>query len=221
MIAAVAPFVFIGGLLIGVATGLDRIVAINSGQSWSERRRQLTPTLRPFSQTSLLVWGACIAALLVMAARVDINEFSLNAFYRSRLVRCYLGATRFRPGERQPQNFTGFDEGDDLELTELTTSRGSGGPLHIINCALNLGGSSDLALHTRHSASFTLSPLHCGSSYESREQSGVARAAGIRADPAATAAGSERRRWARRFPCPAPPPVPTWAITRRRSSRSC
>ena len=35
-----------------------------------------------------------------MAARVDINEFSLNAFYRNRLVRCYLGATRFQPGER-------------------------------------------------------------------------------------------------------------------------
>ena len=41
-----------------------------------------------------------------------------------------------------------------------------------MNCALNLGGSSDLALHTRHSASFTLSPLHCGSSYKSRTQSG-------------------------------------------------
>src|SRR4029077_7767381 len=28
----------------------------------------------------------------------------------------------------------------------------------------------DLALHTRHSASFTLSPLHCGSDYKSRTQ---------------------------------------------------
>jgi hypothetical protein len=113
-----------------------------------------------------------------MAARVDINEFGLNAFYRSRLVRCYLGATRFEPKERQPQNFTGFDDGDDIVLTELTAGRGSIGPLHIINCALNLGGSSDLALHTRHSASFTLSPLHCGSRYESREQTGVARELG-------------------------------------------
>src|SRR5262249_50061906 len=119
------------------------------------------------------VLASCLAALIVMAARVDINEFSLNAFYRSRLARCYLGATRFAPGERRPQNFTGFDDGDDLELCELTTKRGmSGGPLHIVNCALNLGGSSDLALHTRHSASFTLTPLHCGSSYRSREQTG-------------------------------------------------
>ena len=177
IIAAVAPFVFIGGLLIGVATGLDQVITINSGQSWSSvAASHADPS--PFLKTSLVVWAACIAALLVMAARVDINEFSLNAFYRSRLVRCYLGATRFRPGERRPQNFTGFDDGDDLELTELTTECGSVGPLHIINCALNLGGSSDLALHTRHSASFTLSPLYCGSSYESREQTGEARQLG-------------------------------------------
>jgi hypothetical protein len=39
-----------------------------------------------------------------------------------------------------------------------------------VNCALNLGGSSDLALHTRHSANFTLSPLYCGSSYVSHTQ---------------------------------------------------
>jgi hypothetical protein len=171
-VAAVAPFVFIAGLLIGVATVLDRIIAINSGQSWSSvATSQGDPS--PFLAVSLTVWGACIAALLVMAARVDINEFSLNAFYRSRLVRCYLGATRFAPNERQPQNFTGFDDGDDIVLDELTRGHGSVGPLHIINCALNLGGSSDLALHTRHSASFTLSPLHCGSSYDSRERTGV------------------------------------------------
>ena len=94
IVAAVAPFVFIAGLLIGVATGLDQVITINSGQSWSSvAAGHADPS--PFLKTSLVVWAACIAALLVMAARVDINEFSLNAFYRSRLVRCYLGATRF------------------------------------------------------------------------------------------------------------------------------
>ena len=176
-VAAVAPFVFIAGLLIGVATGLDHIIFANSGQSWSSVGDIHGDPPR-FLHVSLLVWGACIVALLVMAARVDINEFSLNAFYRSRLVRCYLGATRFGPNERQPQNFTGFDDGDDIVLTELTAAQGSLGPLHIINCALNLGGSSDLALHTRHSASFTLSPLHCGTRYEARAQTGVARQLG-------------------------------------------
>jgi len=101
-----------------------------------------------------------------LAFRIDINEFSLNAFYRNRLTRCYLGATR-PPAERKPQNFTGFDEDDDLEMSTLCT-----GPLHIVNCALNLGGSSDLALHTRHSATFTITPLRCGSNYEVKQQTG-------------------------------------------------
>ena len=170
VIALVAPFVFIAGLLIGVATLLDQLVSINSDQTWSTLTRMNSGS---FLTVSLIVWAACIVALLVMAARVDINEFSLNAFYRNRLVRCYLGATRFRPKERQPQNFTGFDDGDDVGLCELSSKHApQRGPFHIVNCALNLGGSSDLALHTRHSASFTLSPLHCGSAYRSREQSG-------------------------------------------------
>ena len=42
-----------------------------------------------------------------------------------------------------------------------------------MNCALNLGGSSDLALHTRHGAAFTLSPLDSGSAYKSRELDGT------------------------------------------------
>ena len=38
----------------------------------------------------------------------------------NRLVRCYLGATRFeRRIERHPQNFTGFDDKDDLPLADL------------------------------------------------------------------------------------------------------
>src|SRR5262249_32846213 len=156
VIAVVAPFVFIAGLLIGVATVLNRIVFINTGETWSTVGG-IHQDPSAFLKTSLVVWASCIGALLVLAARVDINEFSLNAFYRSRLARCYLGATRFRPGDRHPQNFTGFDDDDDLKLCEMTSARGvTEGPLHLVNCALNLGGSSDLALHTRHSASFTL-----------------------------------------------------------------
>jgi hypothetical protein len=70
---------------------------------------------------------------------------------------------------RHPHRFTAFDMADDVDLTCLThrnqdfcgeTFRG---PLPIINCTLNLGGSSDLAVHTRQSAPFMLTPLYCGS----------------------------------------------------------
>jgi len=42
----------------------------------------------------------------------------LNAFYRTRIARCYLGATRI-PEERNPHPFTGFDDDDDIKLMNL------------------------------------------------------------------------------------------------------
>jgi hypothetical protein len=175
VLAAVAPYVFIAGLLLGVADVLDQVILINSAQDWTGVGAAATQHSlhTAFLRESWLVGAACLAGLLLLAWRVDINEFSLNAFYRNRLVRCYAGATRFAPGERNPQNFTGFDGADDLPLADLVDpQRLSNGPLHIVNCALNLGGSSDLALHTRHSAAFTLTPLYCGSAYQSRNQAG-------------------------------------------------
>jgi hypothetical protein len=173
-VASVAPYLFIAGLLMGVAYALHQVIVLNGGREWTSHAPAPGDAFHWYvSGVWFVVFAACLVALLVMAARVDINEFSLNAFYRNRLVRCYLGATRFEPGQRNPQNFTGFDGADDVALAELAhDDRPADGPLHLVNCALNLGGSSDLALHTRHGASFTLSPLHCGSSYRSREQSG-------------------------------------------------
>jgi hypothetical protein len=171
VVAAAAPFVFIAGLLFGIAYVLNQVILLNgSGLPWWKRSG---PVVTSTSDTlvALAIFGGCAAATALLAWRVDINEFSLNAFYRNRLVRCYLGATR-KPGTRHPQNFTGFDDDDDLKLADLT-GPAPAGPLHIVNCALNLGGSSDLALHTRHSAIFTLTPLACGTWYRSRDQRGI------------------------------------------------
>jgi Patatin-like phospholipase len=186
LIAKIAPFVFIAGLLIGVSVCLQLIILSNSGAN--------VPSMAALDEyywvllqqsRSWVVWvllTGVVAGLLVMALRVDINVFSLNAFYRNRLVRCYLGATRYLPGERNPQNFTGFDEKDDLRMADLqgTENCPATGPLHLVNCALNLGGSSDLALHTRHSASFTMSPYATGSGYSTADMSGVRTPLGFR-----------------------------------------
>ncbi len=164
IVAQVAPFVFIAGLLVAVASLVHLLVRLNSegiaeGMLYWYQLRNADPAV------NWVLLAGCGGLLLLFAARVDINEFSLNAFYRSRLVRCYLGATR-PARDRNPQMFTGFDDDDDLPLAKL--SEPPAGPLHIVNCALNLGGSSDLTVHTRHSACFTLTPLHCGSRYLSR-----------------------------------------------------
>jgi Dyp-type peroxidase family len=173
VIAVIAPFVFIAGLLIAIAYALDVVIVINAGESWLGVVAKPGDDVLPLRTVLLMLGAGCLVALVIVALRVDINEFSLNAFYRHRLVRCYLGATRFNPNERHPQNFTGFDDKDDLPLADLVEREGAArGPMHIVNCSLNLGGSSDLALHTRHSAAFTLTPVVCGSGYLSRTQAG-------------------------------------------------
>jgi hypothetical protein len=169
-LVSVAPLLFILGLLLAVAYVLDVFIELNSSQTWASVAI-FKSNLPSFTNVSWAVLVGCAAILALVAWRVDINEFGLNAFYRHRLARCYLGATRFKPGERKPQNFTGFDDDDDEPLANLAGANVTG-PYHIVNCALNLGGSSDLALHTRHSASFTLTPLTCGSGYEATDSDG-------------------------------------------------
>nr|SPS05806.1 putative Patatin [Candidatus Nitrotoga fabula] len=172
LIAILFPVIFIAGLLVAISTGIHLVIldlyevdwgtaAILNGYHW--------PYLSsPPVSVTLGLMGAVFVLLFLLAWRVDINEFSLNAFYRSRLSRCYLGASRYTRGERKPQEFTGFDERDDLPMTEIGDRDGRGfppGPLHIVNCAMNLGGSSDLALHTRQCAPFTITPYAVGSGY--------------------------------------------------------
>jgi hypothetical protein len=169
VVAAIGPFVFIAGLMLGVSTALHLIIlsiSVDVLPSLTELHVRYWMYLnQSHPMVELVVLAAAAAGVLLLADRIDINEFSLNAFYRSRLSRCYLGAARL-PEERHPQNFTGFDNDDDLRMAELgTTASPPAGPLHIVNCALNLGGSSDLALHSRHSASFTVTPYFAGSGY--------------------------------------------------------
>ena len=129
-----------------------------------------------FSSQIFLVLAVCTLVGLLFSWCFEINIFGLNQFYRNRLVRCYLGATRWAPGLRRPNSFTKFDFRDDLKLSRFRTDDPAQdraksqcrhdpyrGPFPILGCTLNLGGSSDLSLNTRHSASFTLTPLRCGS----------------------------------------------------------
>ena len=47
---------------------------------------------------------------------IGVNKFSMHALYRNRLIRAYLGASRY---SRQPHPFTGFDEKDNLQMYHL------------------------------------------------------------------------------------------------------
>ena len=115
-------------------------------------------TFRPIA----VAFGIALSCAFLFSVFFDINVFGLSQFYANRLVRCYLGASRWGIGQRTPQAFIAFDRNDDLELLKLKNGDFRG-PFPIVNCSVNLGGSPDLSLHTRHSASFTLTPVRCGS----------------------------------------------------------
>ena len=103
----------------------------------------------------LVLFGLC----LVVSWRVDLNEFSMNLFYRNRLARCYLGATH---QGRDPNPFSGFDSRDDFFLTDLRSETCYSGPFPIFNGTLNLVSTEDLAWQERKAESFPMTPFRCG-----------------------------------------------------------
>ncbi|GAB2861454.1 hypothetical protein GCM10027277_32660 [Pseudoduganella ginsengisoli] len=184
-LAVVGPYIFIAGMCIGVAALLHLVMVYTASDvcctlSGMERYYWIDMTF-PSHMVILSTLAGLLIAASIFAWRVDINVFSLNSFYRGRLSRCYLGATRFVPRERTPQRFTLFDDDDDIPMPDLagegltpTTGpqRAQAGPLHIVCCALNLGGSSDLSLHSRHAASYVLTPYRAGTGYYLRTDCG-------------------------------------------------
>ena len=124
-------------------------------------------TAGTWGMAAVLLLG-CAALVAVLPLRININEFSLHHFYKNRLVRCYLGASRGE--DRRPNPFTGFDSHDDLPIAELRAKPPAErpaqppywGPYPILNTTLNLNAGSDLATQERKGASFVFSPLRCG-----------------------------------------------------------
>jgi hypothetical protein len=62
---------------------------------------------------------------------------------------------------RKPNPFTNFDPADDFAMKNAPQSADA--PLHIINIALNVVATRNLAWQQRKAESFTVSPLHSGS----------------------------------------------------------
>ncbi len=164
----------------------------------------------------LAVLGIAVGAALLLSWRLDVNEFSMHNFYRDRLTRPYLGASR----RREPNPFTGFDRRDDLRLCHLLsdppgqpTQRAYDGPFPLVNTAVNItSGAKELAWQERQANSFLFTPLHHGfepSAAEKNEgrEGGVRRA--YRRSHLLGPQGPERER--RRPPGLARPDQPTTA----------
>jgi hypothetical protein len=145
VLALVGPYVFIAGLLLIISCMADIffVTSESYGTVWV-----------------VLAFVAPLVVCALFAWRVDINEFSLHAFYRNRLTRCYLGASNT---SRRPNPFSGFDEGDaNIAVSDLLPHKGYYGPYPIFCTALNLTHGEDLAWQERKAASFVFTPLYSG-----------------------------------------------------------
>lgn len=101
------------------------------------------------------IFGSSTALFVLLLRLVDLNIFSAHSFYRNRLARAFLGASRKK---RSPNPFTGFDPDDDLKLASIAGQR----PVHLLNATLNLTVGEDLAWQTRRGASFAFTPCYAG-----------------------------------------------------------
>jgi hypothetical protein len=155
-----AAFTFMAALLILLPLMLDKLL-FGTGMVPAQPIEANFPwTLRC---GLLLIAIAAVIIIAVTASRaININHFSLHALYRSRLVRVFLGASQVGA----PDRFTGFDLKDNLEMHRLwaPVQATDWRPFHVINIALNVS-SERLSQQKRRSESFTVSPLHSGSSY--------------------------------------------------------
>ena len=193
LVAALAPYVFIAGLLVIVSTASFWLIVgvLPLGDGLNALHQTHWTEFGHRSQWILLGPAGLMALAFLLSCRVDVNEFSMHHFYKNRLVRCYLGAardSRTDPSPRSSDPFTGFDAADDLSLADLQLYCGRGdealrsakrkgnprdletyvGPIPIVNTALNLVKGDDLAWQERKAQSFVFTPFYSGYDFQSR-----------------------------------------------------
>jgi hypothetical protein len=182
-LSVVAPWIFVLGLWVVIGLLAQALLhlladvpvpALAHSQSLGDYLSALARVATQASGSVWLLFGLSLATWFVLGLATDANELSLNAFYRNRLVRCYLGATHER---RKPEPITNFDLDDDLPLADLASKRpaaassgdaadapaGVERPLYpLIGAAMNLVSAKQLDWQDRRAASFVFTPLYCG-----------------------------------------------------------
>jgi hypothetical protein len=170
-LALIGPPIFIVGLALILSYVVEKILAALK-----------TPVENQSISHPEFFWLLLIlaATATIFGWRIDINEFSLHAFYRDRLARCYAGGS---DPDRRSNRFTGFAAADKrLRLIDLLPAAFSNapadllpydndiqpklptyqGPFPIFCTTLNLSFGEDLAYQERKGTSFAFTPLYCG-----------------------------------------------------------
>ena len=173
LIALVAPYVFVVGLVGLVSFSVHRLLLQwwpdGIGDYWSHISKYpvgvptLADPLTYLTPNLILFAVVMLAVSFFVSWRIGVNEFSMHHFYRNRLVRCYLGASHWQ--DRKANWFTGFDSEDDILLAAFDRASSTSpypGPYPIVNAALNLVAGEDLAWQERKATSFVFTPKYCG-----------------------------------------------------------
>ena len=160
-VAAAVNAVFLLAVLAALGEWLTQIVV----EDWFGSQNWL------WAMLFIVTLGACSGGIAVLlGGNINVNRFSMHAVYRNRLVRAFLGSA---VPIRSPDSYVRFDPKDNVRLADLVPSdpRGphaSAPPRNvrlfpIFGVTLNLAGGARTDWTERKSASFTISPLHCGS----------------------------------------------------------
>jgi hypothetical protein len=155
-IVTVATLIFIAALLM-----IAGLVEAMAAGAIAEALPPLWTGLDPYVVAHLLIGALLIGSLFYFGSRISVNRFSLNGLYRNRLSRAFLGAAR---PVRDPDPFTGFDAGDNVRMNRLVPNVAGRGILYpVINVALNVTATENLAWQERKAEPFIFTPLYCGS----------------------------------------------------------
>ncbi|MDB5120005.1 MAG: Patatin-like phospholipase [Sphingobacteriales bacterium] len=149
ILALISPYVF----------GLGLIILLPGIIEFIEDKLELGRSL----QKGFLVTGCLLLLTLFLSWRIGVNQFSMHLFYKQRLVRAFLGATRSRTDRQKTANpYTNFDSADEICLKDFHCGKGYFGPYPIINTTINATHSSSLDRQDRKAESFIFSPFYCG-----------------------------------------------------------
>jgi hypothetical protein len=177
LVLAIAAPVFAMALVIAASALLDHAIFGEALIDTSGFHRPVDLSGQPVWPASEAFWIAVGLTFFIGAIAswaVNINRFSLHGLYRNRLIRAFLGASN-PPAVRKPNPFTDFDENDNMRVYDLWPKEVMPGqwpqrteaawrPFHIVNTALNIVSTKNLAWQERKAEPFSVSPLHSGSS---------------------------------------------------------
>jgi hypothetical protein len=163
-IVAIAAFLFIV-LLFLILARLEWAITEPIAFSFENELPFIGRKLPEFIDPHVVAHSILFVGLLLLAAylsyRIEANRFSLHGLYRNRLARGFLGAARLA---RKPDAFTGFDPNDNMRMHKLApTADGETRLYPVVNAALNVTASENLAWQERKAEPFVFTPHYSGS----------------------------------------------------------